>query len=107
MLIKSVHGRKQIGKFVYVLTPRDGQYAMKRTSWKGKIHVIEDNIKKVIKTNKEEMKTNIEEQLGKIKRLLEEQWNKDQDLLHSILERIKALEVETNRLTSSMDHPTT
>jgi len=67
---------------------------------------IEEN-KEAIKTNKEEMEKNTKQQFGQIKELLEEQSNKDQDLLRSIVERIKALEVETNRQTSSMDHPTT
>lgn len=37
----------------------------------------------------------------------EEHWKKDQALLHSIAKRIDALEVESNKLASSLGHQTT
>jgi len=75
------------------LTPKDSKCTKKKTNWKGKINVIEENVKKAIKTSKEEMEKNIERHFEQIKEILTEQSEKqqktDQDLL-SIVKRIEA-----------------
>lgn len=123
---------KQIEKFLFVLIPKDGKHATKKTNWKGKINTIEDNVKKAIKDDKEEITKDMQERFYRMECMLqktleehkqileeyrgaieentkhnEEHRNEDQELLLSISERIKALEVETSKLALRVGHQTT
>jgi len=92
--------RKHIGKFLYVLTPKEGKTNAKKTKWKGRINAIEEIVEKAIETSKKEMKKNIEQRFEQIKEILTKQQN-DQDLLLSIVKEIKASTVDINAPTSS------
>lgn len=124
-----VNSRKQIGRFLYVLTPINGEYIIKNATRKGRINLIDFNVRKSNKDNLEEMENCIQERfqsmelclqrtLQEHKALIEEfkielQEHREQEKEHrdmdrhlfcSITKRIEALEVESNRLPSRSGH---
>jgi len=126
------HSRKQIGKFLFVLTPTDGEYIIKKATRKGRINLIDYNVRESNKDIKEEMENKMQGHFHKMESVLQEtwekhrwmleeykkaaeehraqeqeHWKKEQDLLGSLAERVDALERKINWETTLVGETST
>jgi len=80
---------KQIGKFLYVLKPKDNSYVTKQKKWKGKINVIEERVKTSIRTLETNVMKAITDNKEEMENKIDQHYHKMESILQKILEEHK------------------